>query len=110
MMIDGDKVEFKRSNGKWTVGFLIERIGDYYIVEWLCNDGFIGRKKVHHLYVRKTSNIRIYFLIGLNRKHVHIAVLLAILLLYFQIGRHSHISLHFIRLLVRGWLGLKGGY
>ena len=65
MIIDGDKVEFQRSNGKWTVGFLIERIGDYYIVEWLCNDGFIGRKKVHHLYVRKTSNIRIYFLIGL---------------------------------------------
>ena len=61
MMINGDKVEFKRSK----VGFLIERIGDYYIVEWLCNDGFIGRKKVHHLYVRKTSNIRIYFLIGL---------------------------------------------
>ena len=47
------KVEFKRSNGKWSVGTIQTIEENYVTVQWNVSNDTYGTKKVHKAFIKK---------------------------------------------------------
>ena len=57
----GEKVQFKRSDGSWSVGCVKQIINEYYIIHWLENKhDLVGERKVHMLHVKRCSRYRLF--------------------------------------------------
>ena len=73
----GQKVEFKRTNGTWSIGVVKDILGDYVLVQWLTDDRLqVATKKVHQIFVKSIKNSN-----TTTRNSLYIVLLVILLLL-----------------------------
>ena len=62
MLSVGQNVSFKRSSGEWNKGFIKDINQDFVTVQSVEN-GLIGTKKVHVLFIQSTSRKKYFVLV-----------------------------------------------